>query len=1201
MRTGIKRYAGYSDTRYKLKRLDISFHNNIYNNHNINFMIFKNLKIYFSVVCFMLMCMNIYAQQNTLEKAQSIAAQFFSQSGPSARAMAGYSDTKQKPSVMWSSTSISKSQQKKSRTFSANEEPTFYMFANPNGSGFALISGDNVARPLIGYSFDNNPASFDELPENMIEYLLGIDEQIKVQRSNYTSHKVGPTTSITSLGNIKVQLETAKWGQRDPFNRDCYNPQGQKCITGCVPTAYAIVLRYHEWPLSGKGMVNNNGQWGTTQRDISNNVYDWTQMPLNYVEGQYTDEQAEQVSQLMYDLGCACLVDYGPSATGGNPSTSMMNAVQEHFGYKNGRFEKKDWGKYSDEQWAAALRNDLDAGRPIPYAATRVGNSAAPDAKHMFVVDGYTDNNYFHFNWGWYGSCNGFYTLGEMTPNTNGSYSQNHIAVFNFTPDRQESFTISVSSKGNGSVYIGDAYTCTSRTVTRGTEVELHAKPSAGYDFANWTLNGMVVSQNENFTVSVNENAEYVANFVKAGGTATGTWYYVKFLNYDKYLTAENIGSGLMATDKKTNEKGSQLWEFVEKSGKFEIRNQNNIYLCISSSVSGSRNRKVETAEVYLDYTPTEKKFKKERWNRNGGGERIFFYGEINDFPLSILSDNRVAFVRSNEGGNINVVLEKAEITPDVPPVVSKHKVTLTGNARTRVLMFVDGKIISSGSEITDGADVKLSFTLNNNEEAEVKVGSNAPVIVTGTSYIIKNIHEDTNINVDIRKKPEPKVTVKVNSANNEYGFVYIGDSQTTTSVTVNKGEEITIHAAATKGVFTGWTSTKNTMVITEKDFTFTADNDVEYIANFKEPEIKTFPVYLTTNYATKVSMFVDGKPFGGGNIKAGSDIVLHFSMNTSEKAVVTVNGEKTAEVTGTSYTIRNVQSELNIDVQIKKYQLVNVSAISSGNGTVYINGTEQALITVERGSEVTIGAVADEGYLFDNWSINGEAVSSNAELTFKADKSVEYVANFKEEAEEVSEVYYAVRFCERKGLLTSKHDGSVTASTESYTSQDDQLWSFIPTEEDGHKYYLRSKSGRYLKLAQRRGDAAITTTEITNADVFYYMLTKDYDRWQHPAYAGSYLLVKDHPQRYCLEESSETPGKVIGYNQPWEYTELYFEPRTVSAINNQYDTERNVVSSITENKIKRDGKIYDLNGRKIEKLVRGRAYIKNGVKFIAK
>ena len=51
------------------------------------------------------------------------------------------------------------------------------------------------------------------------------------------------------------------------------------------------------------------------------------------------------------------------------------------------------------------MKTELDAGRPILYA----GNDSGGGAGHAFICDGYNSEGKFHYNFGWYGTCDGWY------------------------------------------------------------------------------------------------------------------------------------------------------------------------------------------------------------------------------------------------------------------------------------------------------------------------------------------------------------------------------------------------------------------------------------------------------------------------------------------------------------------------------------------------------------------------------------------------------------------------------------------------------------------------------------------------------------------------------------------------------------------------------------------------------------------------
>ena len=77
------------------------------------------------------------------------------------------------------------------------------------------------------------------------------------------------------------------------------------------------------------------------------------------------------------------------------------------FGYRSTAQDvsKNGWSSsYTTAQWEALIKEELDAGRPILYSA-----SDPSEGGHAFICDGYNSNGYFHFNLGWYGTCDGWY------------------------------------------------------------------------------------------------------------------------------------------------------------------------------------------------------------------------------------------------------------------------------------------------------------------------------------------------------------------------------------------------------------------------------------------------------------------------------------------------------------------------------------------------------------------------------------------------------------------------------------------------------------------------------------------------------------------------------------------------------------------------------------------------------------------------
>ena len=233
-------------------------------------------------------------------------------------------------------------------------------------------------------------------------------------------------------GNIKVLLETASWGQNHPFNNQCWTKPGgtTHAKTGCVATAYAIVLRYHEYPTEGTENRLYNCQTGEIFTD---RTYDWDNMPLVY-DGNWSEKQIYEVSKLMSHLAHAYMSSFGANGTSANEERETAK-LNRYFNYP--LMAASYQREYTQDEWEALIRESLDNGCPGPYAAN---NSGSGDSRHMFVIDGYTDNGYYHFNFGWNGSGNGWFRLNDITPYQGDNYSwksnSEHYANFNLKPEK---------------------------------------------------------------------------------------------------------------------------------------------------------------------------------------------------------------------------------------------------------------------------------------------------------------------------------------------------------------------------------------------------------------------------------------------------------------------------------------------------------------------------------------------------------------------------------------------------------------------------------------------------------------------------------------------------------------------------------------------------------------------------------------------
>lgn len=153
-------------------------------------------------------------------------------------------------------------------------------------------------------------------------------------------------------------------------------------------------------------------------------------MPVRYDGTNAAD--FDGVARLMSDLGVAVDMQYTEDGSGSYIS-DLVAAMQKYFGYSKISHQMSIEAG-SAEEWNEKLRGEIDANRPVLYAAfDSIGGG------HAFVIDGYKDDS-FSVNWGWGGLCNGFYHIGALNPqNEEGKpvasrYNVGQMAVFGMEP-----------------------------------------------------------------------------------------------------------------------------------------------------------------------------------------------------------------------------------------------------------------------------------------------------------------------------------------------------------------------------------------------------------------------------------------------------------------------------------------------------------------------------------------------------------------------------------------------------------------------------------------------------------------------------------------------------------------------------------------------------------------------------------------------
>lgn len=299
-----------------------------------------------------------------------------------------------------------------------------YIFDKPEGGTVFVADDDAIGRTILGYT-EQGCFDADSLPTGLRDWL----DQVSVLMTAVHEGKLNREfAQPTRTGQIVVNaLIKTTWNQYEPYNNLCPTRNGKRCITGCVATAMAQVMKYWEWPKHGYGSVTYYDEAGcgmTLSQDFSRNYYRWDKMLNDYSLAKgYTTEQADAVATLMRDCGYAVNMCYTPSESSGGVSANIM---RKYFHYSIATKDRYS-GEYPKDMWHEFIQQDLREGRPVLY------NGQSAKGGHEFIIDGYDTNGYYHVNWGWGGYQDGWF----MLTNLNG-YNDDQMMINNLMPDYNE-------------------------------------------------------------------------------------------------------------------------------------------------------------------------------------------------------------------------------------------------------------------------------------------------------------------------------------------------------------------------------------------------------------------------------------------------------------------------------------------------------------------------------------------------------------------------------------------------------------------------------------------------------------------------------------------------------------------------------------------------------------------------------------------
>ena len=304
----------------------------------------------------------------------------------------------------------------------------YYVFNVANGEGFVIVAGDDRVKPILAYSttgqYDPN-----EVSEGFRFTLDAFREEIQYVREHdlvATPDIIAEWNAVAKTGSLNRGRQTRAvvgplcqtlWNQNFPWNSQCpEDPEGNggHVYAGCVATAMGQVMKFWEWPAQGTGSHTYTPEgYDQQSANYGQTEYHFELMPLT-LDSTRTEEEYFETAQFLHHLGISVNMMYSGHGSGAY-SDEVPDALRSYFRYTCDdhitNYGGGWWGGYSNEEWVQMLKDGgLDELIPLYYS----GQDDSGAGGHAFVCDGYDENDYFHFNWGWSGRVNAWCPIGAL-------------------------------------------------------------------------------------------------------------------------------------------------------------------------------------------------------------------------------------------------------------------------------------------------------------------------------------------------------------------------------------------------------------------------------------------------------------------------------------------------------------------------------------------------------------------------------------------------------------------------------------------------------------------------------------------------------------------------------------------------------------------------------------------------------------------
>ncbi|MEI6852456.1 MAG: C10 family peptidase [Bacteroidota bacterium] len=317
--------------------------------------------------------------------------------------------------------------------------PLSYLFSL-SPLGYIAVSGDRDFHPIVAYSFSGNNSGPDN--DNPLIYLIKKDYSNRLQNKNKIPTSIIQKNQLAweSLCNTSPSATKdsafqqwpaagstptggwvlTKWTQSSPYNSMCPMDlvAGSRSYTGCPATAMAQIINFHQ-TLNGTRFSDADDyyhNYGSNQFQIDDDyaAYGFPSFPqlnlyLDTLENKYLSKASltnNDKAALSFACGLATKTVYNSAGSG------TFGVDQAYNGFLRMGF-------------TTCQLLDTSVADPLPQVIANIKDTlpallavvdAAWSTGHNLVIDGYNTDDFFHLNFGWGGSYDGWYNIPSGMP-----------------------------------------------------------------------------------------------------------------------------------------------------------------------------------------------------------------------------------------------------------------------------------------------------------------------------------------------------------------------------------------------------------------------------------------------------------------------------------------------------------------------------------------------------------------------------------------------------------------------------------------------------------------------------------------------------------------------------------------------------------------------------------------------------------------